>query len=395
LPRRARRPGNGDVGLEEPSSLRDSITDGMAVGEPEEGLGRDFAVSERPVPLLEIEHLVVDFKLRHKTVHAVADVSFALEECETLGVVGESGCGKSTLIRSVARLNTPLSGVIRFRGGDITHVSRRKLRPIRHELQMVFQDPQSSLNPRQRVGQIIATPMRVQGVPRRQRTGAIEQLLRRVGLKPEHVDRFPHEFSGGQRQRIGIARALAAKPKIVLLDEPVSALDVSIQAQVLNLLNELQEEFALSYVFVAHDLAVIRHVADRVMVMYAGKVVETAPVDGLYTKPIHPYTMGLLGAIPIPDPRQSRARTQAILQGEPPSALAPPHGCRFASRCAFADAICRELEPPLVAYRETHLAACHHPQSVTRDELRAARVSTASPLAARSALPTCDGPSTL
>ena len=291
--------------------------------------------------------------------HAVDDVSFALREGETLGIVGESGCGKSTLIRALMRLVEPTAGTVRFRGADITHASRRELRPVRRELQMVFQDPQASLNPRKRVGQIVGLPLRLRGerdVERR-----VRGLLRRVGLNPEHINRFPHEFSGGQRQRIGIARALAASPKAILLDEPVSALDVSIQAQVVNLLEELQEEFGLSYIFVAHDLAVVRHVSDRIIVMYLGKVVEVSPAEALYERPIHPYTAGLLGAIPVPDPRTNRTRSRPVVEGEPPSPLNPPSGCRFHTRCPHATEVCRAVEPPLVAHADGHLAACHHP----------------------------------
>ena len=266
-------------------------------------------------------HLQVHFPVRSGLlvsrtvgrVHAVDDVSFALQEGETLGIVGESGCGKSTLIRALMRLVDATGGSIRFRGVDITDAGRRELAPVRRELQMVFQDPQASLNPRKRVGQIVGLPLRLRGVSDVEQRS--RELLARVGLNPEHLNRFPHEFSGGQRQRIGIARALAAEPKAILLDEPVSALDVSIQAQVVNLLEELQDEFGLSYVFVAHDLSVVRHVSDRIVVMYLGKIVEVSPAEELYDKPIHPYTVGLLGAIPIPDPRENRARPRAGRRG--------------------------------------------------------------------------------
>jgi oligopeptide/dipeptide ABC transporter ATP-binding protein len=343
--------------------------------------------------LLEVDHLQVHFPVRSGVlvsrtvgrVHAVDDVSFELQEGETLGIVGESGCGKSTLIRALMRLVDSTGGTIRFRGFDITGAGRRKLAPVRRELQMVFQDPQASLNPRKRVGQIVGLPLRLRGVrDSEQRT---RDLLRRVGLNPEHLNRFPHEFSGGQRQRIGIARALAAEPKAILLDEPVSALDVSIQAQVVNLLEELQDELGLSYVFVAHDLSVVRHVSDRIVVMYLGKIVEVSPAEELYDKPIHPYTVGLLGAIPIPDPRENRSRTRPVVEGEPPSPIEPPPGCRFHTRCPHATEICRAVEPPLTQYSGGHLAACHHPRNVGFGELAAASRSGASPLAAGAELP--------
>jgi oligopeptide/dipeptide ABC transporter ATP-binding protein len=346
--------------------------------------------------LLEVEHLEVHFPVRsgllvQRTVgrvHAVDDVSFDLHEGETLGIVGESGCGKSTLIRTLMRLIEPTGGKISFHGQDITNAGRKELAPVRREVQMVFQDPQSSLNPRKRVGQIVGLPLKLRGVGSGEVTQRSRELLKRVGLNPEHLNRFPHEFSGGQRQRIGIARALAADPKVILLDEPVSALDVSIQAQVVNLLEELQDEFGLSYVFVAHDLSVVRHVSDRIVVMYLGKIVEVSPAEELYDKPIHPYTIGLLSAIPIPDPRQNRARQRAVVEGEPPSPIAPPPGCRFHTRCPFATDVCKEVEPPLTRYPNGHLAACHHPQNVTEADLAAAERSGASPLESGDAVPT-------
>jgi oligopeptide/dipeptide ABC transporter ATP-binding protein len=347
-------------------------------------------------PLLEAEHLHVHFPVRgggvrlgrpRQVVHAVSDVSFTLREGETLGVVGESGCGKTTLIRSLVRLIEPTSGAIRFRGDDITKASRRTMSPIRREMQMVFQDPQASLNPRKRVRQILATPLRLAGVPRDQLESRARELLSRVGLNPEHLGRYPHEFSGGQRQRIGIARALAVEPKVIMLDEPVSALDVSIQAQVINLLEALQDELALTFVFVAHDLSVVRHVSDRIAVMYLGKIVELSPAQQLYEKPIHHYTMALLGAIPIPDPRENRARVRTKLEGEPPNPIAPPPGCRFHTRCPAATDLCRTSEPPLAEYADGHLAACHHPLAVTPEEIAAATRSPASPLAAGEELP--------
>jgi peptide/nickel transport system ATP-binding protein len=343
--------------------------------------------------LLEVDHLQVHFPVRAGVlvartvgrVHAVDDVSFALQEGETLGIVGESGCGKSTLIRALMRLVETTAGSIHFRGRDITTAGRRELGPVRRELQMVFQDPQASLNPRKRVGQIVGLPLRLRGVPDVEKRS--RELLARVGLNPEHLNRFPHEFSGGQRQRIGIARALAADPKAILLDEPVSALDVSIQAQVVNLLEELQDEFGLSYVFVAHDLSVVRHVSDRIVVMYLGKIVEVSPAEELYDKPIHPYTVGLLGAIPIPDPRENRSRRRPVVEGEPPSPINPPPGCRFHTRCPHATEICRSVEPPLTEYGNAHLAACHHPRNVGLEEIVSASRSDASPREAGTELP--------
>jgi oligopeptide/dipeptide ABC transporter ATP-binding protein len=341
-------------------------------------------------PLLEVEHLRVLFPVKSGAVvsrtvghvHAVDDVSFELHTGETLGIVGESGCGKTTLIRALVRLIDATDGAIRFRGGDITKSGRKELAPIRRQMQMVFQDPQSSLNPRKRVAQIIATPLRIRGVPRDQTETEIRALLEKVGLQPEHLNRFPHEFSGGQRQRIGIARALALDPKLMMLDEPVSALDVSIQAQVINLLDELQDELGLSYVFVAHDLSVVRHVSDRIVVMYLGKLMEVSPAEELYSKPIHPYTSALLGAIPIPDPEENRARDRPIIAGEPPNPINPPTGCRFHTRCPRASDVCRTVEPRLTEYANGHLAACHHPQHVTATEIATASRSAATPLSA-------------
>ncbi len=341
-------------------------------------------------PLMEIEHLRVLFPIKSGVVidrtighvHAVDDVTFTLYEGETLGVVGESGCGKTTLIRTLVRLVTVTNGTIKFRGQDITTAKRKQLEPIRREMQMVFQDPQASLNPRKRVIQILATPLKMRGVPQAAIEAESRQLLTRVGLHAEHMSRFPHEFSGGQRQRIGIARALAVDPRLILLDEPVSALDVSIQAQVINLLDELQDEFHLSYMFVAHDLGVVRHVSDRIVVMYLGKVMEVSPAEELYNKPIHPYSSALLSAIPIPDPEENRARERTVVGGEPPNPINPPSGCRFHTRCPRATEICRRVEPQLSEYAGGHLAACHHPQSVSPEEIAAVKRSPATPLSA-------------
>jgi oligopeptide/dipeptide ABC transporter ATP-binding protein len=356
--------------------------------------GRQAAV-DPDATLMSVEHLrvlfpvksglIIDRTVAH--VHAVDDVSFSIRVGETLGVVGESGCGKTTLIRTLVRLVDPTSGQITFRDADITKARRRQLSPIRREMQMVFQDPQASLNPRKRIQQILATPLKLRGVPGSEIESESRKLLQRVGMRAEHLGRFPHEFSGGQRQRIGIARALAVNPKLILLDEPVSALDVSIQAQVINLLEDLQEELDLSYVFVAHDLSVVRHVSDRIAVMYLGKVMELSPAEELYTKPIHPYTSALLAAIPIPDPRENRARTRHIPTGEVPSPIDPPDGCRFAGRCPRATDICRTEEPQLTEYAGTHLAACHHPQNVTAQEIATATRSPLSPLVSGDATP--------
>jgi oligopeptide/dipeptide ABC transporter ATP-binding protein len=351
--------------------------------------------AQQPAPangadLLEVDHLrvlfpiksgvIIDREIGH--VHAVDDVSFELHSGETLGIVGESGCGKTTLIRTLVRLINATTGSIRFRGTDITKAGRSQMEPIRREMQMVFQDPQASLNPRKRVAQILATPLKMRGVPRNQIESEAHKLLERVGLHPEHINRFPHEFSGGQRQRIGIARALAVNPKLILLDEPVSALDVSIQAQVINLLDDLQDELHLSYVFVAHDLSVVRHVSDRIVVMYLGKLMEVSPSEELYDKPIHPDTSALLSAIPIPDPHENQARTRTMVSGEPPNPITPPPGCRFHTRCPRATEICRTVEPQLTEYEGGHLAACHHPQHVTAEEVASATRSPTSPLSA-------------
>ena len=349
-------------------------------------------------PLLEVDHLKVLFPIKAGVlvdrkvgfVHAVDDVSFELRSGETLGIVGESGCGKTTLIRALVRLIDATDGAIRFRGADITRSGRKDLEPIRREMQMVFQDPQASLNPRKRVSQILATPLGMRGVAKGRMQEESHRLLQRVGLHPEHINRFPHEFSGGQRQRIGIARALAVDPRLIMLDEPVSALDVSIQAQVINLLDELQEEFHLSYLFVAHDLSVVRHVSDRIVVMYLGKLMEVSPAEELYSRPIHPYTSALLGAIPLPDPNENRARDRPTITGEPPNPIRPPSGCRFHTRCPRATEICRSVEPQLTEYAGGHLAACHHPQHVTAHEIAESTRSPTSPASAGDEPPTAD-----
>jgi len=345
--------------------------------------------------LLQVRHLKQHFPIRQGVVfqrevarvHAVDDVSFDLAEGETVGLVGESGCGKTTLSRTLMRLLDPTDGEILFRGNDISHAGKRSLRPMRREMQMVFQDPFASLNPRKTVRQIVAAPLRLHGASADDARARVDDLLGKVGLAPEHASRYPHEFSGGQRQRIGIARALALEPKLIVLDEPVSALDVSVQAQIVNLLEDLQDEFGLSYLFVAHDLSVVRHVSDRIAVMYLGKLMEISPAEQLYTKPIHPYTSALLGAIPIPDPRENRARERVLVSGEPPNPIDPPSGCVFHPRCPRATDVCKTAEPPLVRYQSGHVAACHHPLNVTEQEISAATRSDASPHTAGDQLP--------
>ena len=295
-------------------------------------------------------------------VKAVDGVTFRVPPAETLGLVGESGSGKTTVARSVLRLVQPTSGRIEIDGVDITKIPKGSLMPIRRKAQMIFQDPYNALNPRHTVGAIISAPFEVQGVvPPGGVKAAVHELMERVGLNPEHYNRYPVEFSGGQRQRIGIARAIALRPKLIVCDEPVSALDVSIQAQILNLLRDLQQEFGIAYLFVAHDLAVVRQISHRVAVMYLGQIVETAPRSVIYSAPLHPYTHSLLSAVPIPDPKRQKERARIILQGDLPSPINPPSGCVFRTRCFQAQERCAVEEPPLVELAPGHLVACHFP----------------------------------
>jgi oligopeptide/dipeptide ABC transporter ATP-binding protein len=322
-------------------------------------------------PLLEAVEVVKHFPVgtttfgrssTNEVVHAVDGVSLEVRRGETVGIVGESGCGKSTLGRVLVRLAEPTGGTVRFDGADITALSRRDLRPFRRRMQMIFQDPYASLNPRKRVGQILEDPFRIhKTLGKADARRRVRELLEVVGLSPDHVNRYPHEFSGGQRQRIGVARALALNPELIVADEPVSALDVSIQAQVINLLDQLQDEFELTYVFIAHDLGVVHHVSDRIAVMYLGVIMEVGPSDALFLEPIHPYTEALLSAIPAIEGDDDVRRERIVLEGEVPSPVSPPSGCRFHPRCRYSTDLCRAERPPLRDHGGGRLAACHHP----------------------------------
>ena len=318
--------------------------------------------------LLDVRDLVMHFPLTQGiifqrkvgAVRAVDGVSFAIKRGETLGLVGESGCGKSTTGRAVLQLYKPTSGTVFFEGQDLTRLRGEQMRRMRRKVQMIFQDPYASLNPRMTVGSIIGEPLEIHGLARgREKQQRVQELLSVVGLNPYFANRYPHEFSGGQRQRIGIARALAVNPSFIVCDEPISALDVSIQAQIINLLEELQNEFGLTYLFIAHDLSVVRHISDRIAVMYLGKIVELADHLELYRNPLHPYSKALLSAVPIPDPLVERKRERIILTGDVPSPVNPPPGCRFHTRCPLADTICREKEPEFREVVPGHWAACH------------------------------------
>ncbi len=326
--------------------------------------------SQTTQPLLRVENLVKHFPITRNrwilftenagAVHAVDDVSFDLYQGETLGLVGESGCGKSTTGRTILQLHRPTSGHVFFDNKDLVALKGEELRKMRRRMQMIFQDPYASLNPRMTVGEIIGEPLIIHGLATQKEAGEqVKELLKRVGLNPAYTNRYPHEFSGGQRQRIGVARALSLQPSLIVCDEPISALDVSIQAQVVNLLEDLQKEFNLTYLFIAHDLSMIRHISNRVAVMYLGVIVELTTRAELYSNPLHPYTQALLSAVPIPDPLAEDKRQRIILQGDVPSPVNPPSGCRFRTRCPLATKICAEARPEFREFSPGHWVACH------------------------------------
>jgi peptide/nickel transport system ATP-binding protein len=337
-------------------------------------------------PLVSVENLRVWFPIKSGLVldrhvgdiKAVDDVSLDIQRGETLGLVGESGCGKSTLGRAILRLYEPTDGRVLFEGQDITHLGEAELRPLRRRMQMVFQDPFASLNPRHSVGRIVSEPLRVHGLMRRRQSGRrVRELLEIVGLPADAGSRYPHEFSGGQRQRIGLARSLALNPDFIVCDEPVSALDVSIQAQIVNLLEALQRDFDLTYLFIAHDLAVVRHISDRIAVMYLGSIVEVSPAEELYANPLHPYTISLLSAVPIPDPEVERERETILLAGDLPSPANPPSACRFHTRCPYVqETRCRDEVPPLRKLESGHFAACHWVEDIKAGRIEPHEVET-------------------
>lgn len=309
-------------------------------------------------PLLEVQGLKKHFNVQNGTVRSVDGVSFSIRKGETLGLVGESGCGKTTTGRTVVRLYEPTAGSIRFNGTDLALLSQNEMLPYRKKIQMIFQDPYASLNPRMTVGDIVTEPMVIHSIPKDERSDRLRALLSLVGLNSEHSNRYPHEFSGGQRQRIGIARALAVEPEFIVCDEPISALDVSIQAQIINMMEDLQKQLGLTYLFIAHDLSMVKHISDRIAVMYLGDIVEMAESSELYQNPSHPYTQSLLSSIPIPDPDKSDARNRIVLKGEIPSPLNPPQGCKFHTRCRHVEERCKEVTPEFRDIGNHHLCAC-------------------------------------